>query len=130
MQHTHTHIHTHTHACTHARTHAGKHARTHTHTHTHTDLLLVSQLHNAAQLSSWCLHFISSNYVEFESKDEFQRLSGSNLDYVQEHRWPPLSHEAAVEEYQRKYLSKELQGSSKEKGIVKVAKAIHRNGIA
>jgi Rho family protein len=50
------------------------------------DLLLVSQLHNANQLSGWCLHFISSNYLVFEQKEEFAKLNPDNRDYVEEHR--------------------------------------------
>ena len=74
----------------------------------------MSQLYNAAQLSTWCLHFISTNYTVFENRsDEFCRLSGSNLDYVREHRWPPLSHEAAVAEYWKK----QPQSKRDEKGV-------------
>jgi hypothetical protein len=61
-------------------------------------LLLTSQLHNASQLSAWCLHFISSNYVVFKDKEEFSQLVGDNVDYINQHRWPPLSYEQAMEE--------------------------------
>jgi hypothetical protein len=56
-------------------------------------LLVTSQLHGASQLSAWCLHFISSNYVIFKDKEDFSKLTGENLDYVNQHQWPPLSYE-------------------------------------
>ncbi|XP_048780651.2 rho-related protein racA-like isoform X2 [Ostrea edulis] len=64
-------------------------------------LLLTSQLHNADQLSNWCLHFISSNYIAFEKREEFSLLTGSNQDHVEEHRWPPLSYLEEVKEYEK-----------------------------
>ena len=71
-------------------------------------LLLTAQLHNAHQLSGWCLHFISSNFVAFKDKQEFSLLlTGDNLDHVTSHRWPPLSYEQAMEEYRKKYLEEE-----------------------
>ena len=68
-------------------------------------LLLTSELHSASQLSAWCLHFISSNYVIFKDKEGFSKLTGENLEYINEHRWPPLSYEQAMEEYRSKYLA-------------------------
>ncbi|XP_062609744.1 rho-related protein racA-like [Saccostrea cucullata] len=65
-------------------------------------LLLTSQLHNAEQLSNWCLHFISSNYIAFEKRKEFPLLTGSNKDHVEENRWPPLSYLEEVKEYEKK----------------------------
>ena len=52
------------------------------HAHVFSGLLLMSQLHNASQLSAWCLHFISSNYVVFKEKEEFSQLVGDNMDYI------------------------------------------------
>ena len=49
-------------------------------------LLLLAQCHNSRQLSDWCLHFISSNYIAFERREEFSQLIGDNLSYVQQHR--------------------------------------------
>eukprot|EP00731_Ephydatia_muelleri_P009357 Em0004g1695a len=66
-------------------------------------LLLTGQLHNANQLSAWCLHFISSNYTAFSSKPEFSLLTDDNLAYVQAHQWPPVSYLEAMEEYRKKY---------------------------
>ena len=68
---------------------------------------MTSQLHGASQLSAWCLHFISSNYVIFKEKEEFSKLTGDNLDYINQHRWPPLSYEQAMEDYKNKYLVEE-----------------------
>ena len=77
----------------------------------HSGLLLTSQLHNASQLSAWCLHFISSNYVVFKDKEEFSHLTGDNMEYVDQHRWPPLSYEQAMEEYRKKYLEEDSDDS-------------------
>ncbi len=94
---THTHTHTHT-----PNTYS-------THTHIHTGLLLSSQLHNASQLSTWCLHFISSNYGDFERNEQFLQLDQDSLSYVEEHRWP--SYETAMNEYKIKYLDTEGEES-------------------
>ncbi|XP_064392713.1 rho-related protein racA-like isoform X2 [Halichondria panicea] len=74
-------------------------------------LLLSSQLHNASQLSSWCLHFISSNFNVLEANEQFLQLGEDNLSYVEEHRWPPLSYETAMNEYKTKYLDTEGEES-------------------
>ncbi len=76
---------------------------------THTGILLSSQLHNASQLSTWCLHFISSNYADFEENEQFLQLDQDNLSYVEEHRWPP--YEAAMNVYKAKYLDTEGEES-------------------
>lgn len=68
-----------------------------------TELLLTAQLHNAAQLSAWCLHFVSSNYLAFHQLESFSLLTGDNLSHVEEHRWPPVSYEKAMEEWQEKH---------------------------
>ena len=104
-------LHTHTHP-THTQDSCSPHSSTHTHTpHTHTGLLLSSQLHNASQLSSWCLHFISSNFNVLEANEQFLQLGEDNLSYVEEHRWPPLSYETAMNEYKTKYLDTEGEES-------------------
>ena len=64
-------------------------------------------MYNAKQLAAWCLHFISSNFIAFQQRSEFQTLEGENLDYVNEHRWPPVSYLEAVKKYQAKYGKKE-----------------------
>ena len=43
---------------------------------------------------------VASNRREQES---FSRLEEDNMKYVDEHRWPPLSYYAAMEEYKAKY---------------------------
>ncbi|XP_067686081.1 rho-related protein racA-like [Haliotis asinina] len=65
-------------------------------------LLLTAQLHNASQLSKWCLHFISSNYIAFSERSEFTLLKGDNKAHVEENRWPPLAYLEEVEEYEKK----------------------------
>ena len=45
----------------------------------------------------------------FEEKENFSLLAGDNLDYVNKHRWPPLSYVQAMEEYREKY-AEELEG--------------------
>ena len=77
-------------------------------------LLLTSQLHNASQLSAWCLHFVSSNYVVFKDKEEFPQLTGDIIYYINQHRWSPLSYEQAMEEYRKKYLEEESDESGEE----------------
>ncbi|VDI62241.1 Hypothetical predicted protein [Mytilus galloprovincialis] len=63
-------------------------------------LLLTAQAYNANQLAGWCLHFISSNYIAFEKRQDFSKLKGENKDHVEEHRWPPLSYLKEVEVYE------------------------------
>ncbi|XP_071100779.1 rho-related protein racA-like [Haliotis cracherodii] len=65
-------------------------------------LLLTAQRCNAAQLSKWCLHFISSNYIAFSKRSEFIMLKGYNKVYVEENRWPPVAYLNKVEEYEKK----------------------------
>ncbi|XP_074655294.1 rho-related protein racA-like isoform X2 [Tubulanus polymorphus] len=63
-------------------------------------LLYTSERHNAEQLVTWCLHFISSNYIAFENRPDFCNLKGEFLDHVEEHRWPPVSYLNEVQEYE------------------------------
>lgn len=83
-------------------------------------LLLTAQLHNAGQLSSWCLHFVSSNFLAYFEQDSFSMLEDKNLDHVTTHRWPPVSYEQEMEEYHKKYLEEEEEdvagGEGKKKG--------------
>nr|KAG5696138.1 hypothetical protein BaRGS_026497 [Batillaria attramentaria] len=60
------------------------------------------EAYNAKQLSNWCLHFISTNYIAFEMREEFSVLTGENRRHVDENRWPPLSYLQEVEEYGKK----------------------------
>lgn len=66
------------------------------------ELLIMSQLHGAKQQERWCLHFISTNYLAFEKRADFGKLTGANLDYVEMNRWPPVSYLNQVEEYERR----------------------------
>ena len=84
-------------------------------THIRIALLLGVQLHNADQLSSWCLHFISSNYLAYVEQESFSMLQDENLDHVTTHRWPPVSYEQEMQEYRIKYLEEEGE-EKKEKG--------------
>ena len=70
------------------------------------DLFLLLQGHNAVQLSDWCLHFISSNYIAFKNRKEFSLLTGTNMEHVEEHRWPPVAYLKEIEEYENKYGDK------------------------
>ena len=65
------------------------------------------QVHNADQLTKWCLHFISTNFQAFKARPEFPQLTGDNLEHCEEHQWPPLSYLQEVEEYQKQIGSKE-----------------------
>ncbi|ESO93584.1 hypothetical protein LOTGIDRAFT_119223 [Lottia gigantea] len=64
-------------------------------------LLMTAQIHNADQLSQWCLHFIASNHIAFNERDEYRLLDGENKEYIETNQWPPLSYLAEVEEYER-----------------------------
>ena len=67
------------------------------------DLLHYAQLHNANQLSGFLLNVVASNFETFEKMKEIQKLTGENLSYVNEHRWPPLSLADAMEEWKEEY---------------------------
>ena len=41
---------------------------------------------------------------------------GENLSHVEEHRWPPLSYELAMEQYRRDYLDQEEEEEEVEGG--------------
>lgn len=92
-------------------------------------LLLSCQLHNADQLSCWCLHFISSNYLAYHEQEGFSLLEGANLDHVREHMWPPTSYEEAMEEYRKKYLedTKEEGEDGKKRKQSKLSKFLRRS---
>jgi len=65
----------------------------------------VIQLHAAKQLEQWCLHFISTNYVAFEKRPDFDKLTGANLEYVETNRWPPVAYLNEVKEYEQRMLN-------------------------
>ena len=92
-----------------------------------TGLLLTSQFHNAQQLSAWCLHFISSNYLVYESKEEFSLITGDNLAHIHEHQWPPISYLKAMEEYKKKYGGEKEEGEGEVGGEVVPVKKTHKS---
>ncbi|XP_072020955.1 rho-related protein racA-like [Amphiura filiformis] len=70
-------------------------------------LLHQAQLYNAKQLSSWCLHFITTNYSAFSERSEFNQLDGDNLEYVLKNRWPPASYLEEMKEYEDRFRKRE-----------------------
>ena len=58
------------------------------------------QDHNSKQLPNWCLHLIAKNYAFFKSRQEFSRLTGDDLLFVEEHQWPPISYLQELAEYE------------------------------
>ena len=49
----------------------------------------------------------------FESTEEFDLVQGENKEYVNEHRWPPLSYLKELEEYEKKAGSSKLTSKCK-----------------
>ena len=74
-------------------------------------IVYLLQLHNAEQLVNWCRFFIASNYEPFKARKEFSLLQGAHKEYVEEHRWPPVSYIKEVEEYEK--LMAEANASDK-----------------
>jgi len=74
-------------------------------------LLELAQAHNANQLAGFCLHFISNNYEPMKKRKEWDSLSRKNRQYVEEHRWPPVSYLKELEEYE-KATGKTIGGGS------------------
>ena len=74
---------------------------------------MLPQTYNAKQLVTWCLHFISSNYLAFEKRAEFADLTSQHRKHVTEHRWPPVTYLKEVEEFE-----KELAKTGNDKCIV------------
>jgi len=64
-------------------------------------LLLGSQLYSAPQLEKFCFHFISSNYQPMKKREEFSKLIGDNLKYVEENQWPPKSYLEELDAYEK-----------------------------
>ncbi|XP_078668087.1 rho-related BTB domain-containing protein 1-like isoform X3 [Branchiostoma floridae x Branchiostoma belcheri] len=55
-------------------------------------LLEPAQLHNACQLSAWCLSHITTNYKHIcrRYSKELHTLTPETQQYVAKHRWPPI----------------------------------------
>jgi len=64
-------------------------------------LLLQAQQANARQLAAFCLHFVSANYQPMSKRDDFKKLEGENLRYVEEHQWPPKSYLKELAAYEK-----------------------------
>eukprot|EP00117_Sycon_ciliatum_P004051 scpid42668/ scgid8577/ Rho-related protein racA len=79
-------------------------------------LLHTAQSNGAAQLSAWCLHFISSNYMAFKQRGEFSQLHGDNLSYIDTNQWPPMDYLDAIAEYEKKYPSKKQKSGRQRRG--------------
>lgn len=65
-------------------------------------LLNTAEMYHAKQLETFCLHFISTNYLSFQQRPEFVNLKSHHLKQVTEKRWPSLSYLQEVEEYEKK----------------------------
>ncbi|XP_033726797.1 rho-related protein racA-like [Pecten maximus] len=74
-------------------------------------LLLAAQMSNAHQLATWCLHFISSNYIAFKQRPDFKQIKGDNLEIVTKKQWPPLSYLEEVAEYKMKWTRNGIECS-------------------
>lgn len=74
-------------------------------------LLNHAAAYNAPQLVSWCLFFLSSNYLAMNQSDSagtswLDRVSNTeHRDYIEEHRWPPTSYLDAVEKHAEAYAA-------------------------
>ncbi|XP_077993407.1 rho-related protein racA-like [Glandiceps talaboti] len=64
-------------------------------------LLRTAKVHNAEQLHKWCLHFISTNYLVFSNKSDFNKLEADELDHVTVNQWPPVEYLKEVKEYEK-----------------------------
>jgi len=70
-------------------------------------LLLLSQQYNANQLEKFLLHFISNNYGPMSKRPEWEQIEGENRDYIEAHRWPPLSYLQDLETYESAMKNKD-----------------------
>ncbi|XP_031569896.1 rho-related protein racA-like [Actinia tenebrosa] len=67
-------------------------------------ILCQAKIHEAHQLSKWCLNLIARNYLKFRTSKEMLRLSEQDREYVASRQWPQkccLSsrHETLVQNY-------------------------------
>ncbi|GFR84194.1 rho-related protein racA-like [Elysia marginata] len=76
-------------------------------------LLNMANIFNAKQLTTFCLHFISTNYDAFSKRKEFPNLEPEDRKYLEEHRWPPLSYMIEVEEFEKE-LAKRGENTDKQ----------------
>ncbi|GFO33177.1 rho-related protein raca-like [Plakobranchus ocellatus] len=64
-------------------------------------LLNTANIFNAKQLSTFCRHFISTNYDAFSRRKEFTGLDPEDMEYVTKNRWPPLHYLKEVEKFEK-----------------------------
>mmetsp|Transcript_8693 Transcript_8693/g.11009 ORF Transcript_8693/g.11009 Transcript_8693/m.11009 type:complete len:370 (+) Transcript_8693:38-1147(+) len=77
-------------------------------------LLISARQCGAHQLGNFLRHFVATNYlvlIEDEESDgenlrRLEEQAPEDVDYIQKHRWPPLSYLSAVEEYNENKRSK------------------------
>ncbi|XP_013391291.1 rho-related BTB domain-containing protein 1 [Lingula anatina] len=98
------------------------------------NLLVMAELHNAHQLTEWCLYWLTVQYstVFRKHQRQFKTLPTEMQTYLTKHRWPPLwylrekfSHEKALKEEDKglgknkmPYHLKNTQRSSSESGCL------------
>ncbi|XP_020895066.1 rho-related protein racA [Exaiptasia diaphana] len=64
--------------------------------------LLFAEYHNATQLYKWCCYIITIYYANFEKLEDLALLKPQVRAYLENHRWPPLSYLAELEEFKRR----------------------------
>lgn len=77
----------------------------------------IAQLHNAPQLSAWCLHFMATNYNQLckEEQKQVKQLDESTLKHLEEHRWPPVWYLKEQDYYERTIMELEREENEKKK---------------
>ena len=82
-----------------------------------TGLYNLSQVHNAPQLSAWCLYFMTTNYnklCEMYPK-EFKQINMTALKSIEEHRWPPVWYLKEQDVYRKASRELEIEKDKKAK---------------
>ena len=77
----------------------------------------MSQVHNAPQLSAWCLYFMTTNYnklCEMYPK-EFKQINVTALKSIEEHRWPPVWYLKEQDAYRKASRELEIEKDKKAK---------------
>lgn len=79
------------------------------------EVLTIAQLHNASQLASWCLYFMTVNYNDLCDKHskELKEVNMTTLKYLEENRWPPVWYLKERDAYNRS--SRELETEKEKK---------------
>ena len=86
----------------------------------------VAKYHNAPQLESWCLHFMSTNYNKLckqAGKEMDKHLDEESRKYLEEHRWPPIwylkeqdFYERSMRQYEKELVEMKTKKRSKRCG--------------